>query len=92
MSRRPRASVSGFLTAVIACGLALIAYTGNGTLNVAHCDDTACSSATTATVDLSVGVGEYPSIAIGADGLGLVSYYDSTNEHLKAVHLGIGVP
>jgi len=41
----------------------------------------------------SVGyVGAYNSIAIGADGLGLISYHDYTNDDLKVVHLGIGVP
>jgi hypothetical protein len=46
----------------------------------------------TSTLDSASYVGQYTSIAIGADGLGLISYYDSTNEDLKAAHLGIGVP
>lgn len=72
--------------AIGADGFGLIAYQKGGTLNVAHCNDTACSSVTTATLDASVGVGEYPSIAIGADGLGLISYYDNPNSQLKVAH------
>jgi len=30
--------------------------------------------------------------AIGADGLGLISYYDITKRVLKVAHLGVGVP
>jgi hypothetical protein len=38
-------------------------------------------------------VGWYTSIAIGDDGLGLISYFDAfPNYDLKAAHLGIGVP
>ena len=67
-------------------GLGLIAYHKDSALNVAHCNDAACSSATTATLDPSVGVGKHPSIAIGADGLGLISYYDNPNTQLKVAH------
>ncbi len=55
-------------------GLGLIAYRFNGTLKIAHCDDVACSSAATATLDSSVGVGSGISMAIGADERGLISY------------------
>ena len=35
----------------------------------------------------SVGdVGRYPSVTVGSDGLGLVSYLDATNNNLKAAH------
>jgi hypothetical protein len=67
-------------------GLGLIAYQKDGGLNVAHCNNAACSSATTAILDASLGVGEYSSIAIGADGLGLISYYDNPNTQLKVAH------
>jgi len=33
-------------------------------------------------------VGYYTSITIGSDGLGLISYYDYGNGHLKVVHCG----
>jgi len=74
--------------AIGADGLGLIAYQKDGGLNVAHCNNAACSSATTATLDASPGVGEYSSIAIGADGLGLISYYDNPNTQLKVAHCG----
>ena len=31
-------------------------------------------------------VGWYPSVTIGSDGLGLISYYDATNQRLKVAH------
>ena len=38
------------------------------------------------TLDGSGNVGQYSSVTIGTDGLGLISYYDETNGDLKAVH------
>jgi hypothetical protein len=80
--------------AIGADGLGLISYSDatNGHLKVAHCSNTLCTSATTATLDGSYIVGYDTSIAIGADGLGLISYYDNWNGDLKVAHLGIGVP
>ncbi|MEE4270140.1 MAG: hypothetical protein V2I67_00600, partial [Thermoanaerobaculales bacterium] len=40
----------------------------------------------TSTLDSVGAVGGYSSIAIGADGLGLISYYDDTNVDLKVAH------
>src|SRR5439155_5919629 len=42
-------------------------------LKVAHCSDAVCSSATTATIDTG-NIGGFTSIAIGSDGLGVVTY------------------
>jgi hypothetical protein len=69
-------------------GLGLVSYyDGNGgDLDVAHCSDVPCSSATVTPVDTTGDVGRSSSIATGADGLGLVSYLDSTNGHLKVAH------
>ena len=56
-------------------------------LKVVHCNDSACSTATSTTVDATVAnVGRYPSVTIGSDGLGLVSYLDATNDNLKVAH------
>jgi hypothetical protein len=38
------------------------------------------------TLDETGKVSEHTSITIGADGLGLISYRDDTNEDLKVVH------
>ena len=38
------------------------------------------------TLDGSGNVGQYTSVTIGADGLGLISYYDATNGDLKVAH------
>ena len=53
---------------------------------MAHCTNTACSTATTATLDSTDNVGYCTSITIGADGLGLIGYYDVTNGDLKVAH------
>jgi hypothetical protein len=70
-------------------GLGLISYqdSTNGNLRVAHCSDLACTTATITAIDASTSsVGAATSIAIGADGLGLISYYDSTSSDLKVAH------
>ena len=48
-------------------------------LRVAHCADTACTSATNAVVDHAGAVGRALPIATGADGFGLIAYHDSTS-------------
>lgn len=69
-------------------GLGLISYYDgtNGDLDLAHCSNTACSSATITAIDATNDVGRSSSVAIGADGLGLVSYLDSTNTRLRVAH------
>jgi preprotein translocase subunit Sec61beta len=71
-------------------GLGLITYFDFTTfdLKVAHCADTACTSAnpTPTTLDSTGTVGFHSSVTIGGDGLGLISYYDQTNGHLKVAH------
>jgi hypothetical protein len=69
-------------------GLGLISYYDGaaGNLEVAHCSNVACSSASITPVDTAGDVGRSSSIAIGADGLGLVSYLDGTNTQLKVAH------
>jgi len=83
--------------AIGADGLGLIGFydRSSGTLKVAHCDDSPCSSATVSTID-TVGIsgfgsgGPAPAIAIGSDGRGLVTYTSSTNYpptfRLKVAH------
>lgn len=76
--------------AIGADGLGLISYHDsipNHHLKVAHCNDIACTSATLTALDgATADVGWYNSITIGADGLGLISYGDSTNGNLKVAH------
>jgi hypothetical protein len=72
-------------------GLGLISYVDgtNGKLKVAHCNDGVCGSATASALDSGVGSGiaDYgTSIAVGADGLGLVTYFDAVNDALKLAH------
>src|SRR5262245_31578921 len=38
------------------------------------------------TLDSAGSVGGFASVAIGSDGLGLISYYDATNQALKVAH------
>jgi hypothetical protein len=71
-------------------GLGLISYQGYAgshyDLRVAHCNDAACTSATNSTLDSGGDVGGYDSVTIGTDGLGLIAYYDQTNDALKVAH------
>jgi hypothetical protein len=47
----------------------------------------ACTSGNVATsVDNAGSVGYYTALTIGADGLPMVSYFDSTNSDLKVLH------
>jgi cell shape-determining protein MreC len=84
-------SVGAYTSVTIgADGLGLISYYDdtNDNLKVAHCNDVACTSANIYTLDSGDGndVGRYTSVTIGADGLGLISYYDATNGNLKVAH------
>jgi len=76
-------------------GLGLIAYQDRdrGLLKVAHCHNTACTSATRSTIangpqvpHVSGYVGAYADIAVGADGLGLISYYEEPVGNLRVAH------
>jgi hypothetical protein len=70
-------------------GLGLISYydAANFDLKVAHCSNVLCTSATLIAVDTAGSVGQLnTSITLGADGLGLISYYDVTNADLKVLH------
>ena len=77
-------------------GLGLISYysvcpngvcsTENG-LKVAHCSDIMCTDAVTSTLDSGVEwLGTASSLTIGSDGLGIISYRDGFNQHLKVAH------
>jgi hypothetical protein len=71
-------------------GFGLVSYQDNTNKNLkaAHCLNTACSTAEIATLDADPGdVGSYTSIAIGVDGLGLITYYHpADNWGLAAAH------
>ena len=81
----------GFTSMTIgADGQGIISYydQANSDLKMAHCDDLACSSATTYTIDGDDNVGMYASITLAPNGFPLTSYYDMTNSALKAAHCG----
>jgi predicted regulator of Ras-like GTPase activity (Roadblock/LC7/MglB family) len=70
-------------------GLPVISYYDNANqdLKVAHCGIANCSSGNTiTTVDFGGDVGWWTSIAVGADGLPVISYFDVTNGDLKVAH------
>jgi hypothetical protein len=72
-------------------GLGLISYydATNTALKVAHCADVACTTANPppTTLDNAADVGQRSSMTIGADGRGLISYYDAApNGDLKVAH------
>jgi hypothetical protein len=84
--------VGGYASIAIGSdGLPVISYWDreNIDLKVAHCGDVACTSGNTlTTVDSSGNVGYDTALAIGSDGLPVISYFDSTNHALKVVHCG----
>lgn len=85
------ATISGTSITIGADGLGLISYNNavDRDLVVLHCSNSLCNSSNISTVVDSLGdVGGANSIVIGADGLGIVSYYDATNGDLKALHCG----
>ena len=75
--------------AIGADGLPLIAYydASNGDLKAVHSEDVACTQATISTLDgagvLAKDVGQYTSIAIGGDGVPVISYYNATDGDLR---------
>ena len=63
----------------------------NDDIKVAHCSNTNCTAATINALDSIGGQDEgwelgSTSITIGADGLGMISYHDDTNQDLKVAH------
>ena len=81
---------NGLQSATIgADGLPVISYwdVTNQDLKVAHCGNAACNASNSlTTVDNGGDAGTYSSVTIGADGLPIISYYDSTNVDLKVAH------
>jgi len=75
-------------------GLPIISYAhlnafNKGSLVVTHCDDFKCegnNEATTTVDDPANSVGLYSSLAIGTDGLPIMSYFDGTAGMLLAAH------
>jgi hypothetical protein len=75
---------SGVTTATIGTdGFPLIGYLSFASnLTILHCRNIACSSASAS----HVGVGDQLSLTLGADGLGLMSFYDYTLKDLEVAH------
>jgi len=68
-------------------GSSLTSIATGGDLRVAHCANTAFSSATLTTLDTAGDAGFYTSVAMRADGLGLISYYEfPPNLDVRAAH------
>ena len=72
-------------------GFGLISYEDNANafLKVAHCTNASCSTSVITIVDSTSGaLGRYSSIAIGSDGFGLISYFDSITigRYIKVAH------
>jgi hypothetical protein len=88
------ASIAGGLFTSIttgADGLPIISYQNGSAqdLKVTHCGNTACNAGNKITsLDTAGAVGLYTSIAIGSDGLPIISYQDGTNANLKVAHCG----
>jgi uncharacterized repeat protein (TIGR01451 family) len=69
-------------------GLGLLAYVfGGARLTAAHCTDLACAGFNKTALDTySAASGEDNGLAIGADGLGLISFHDPGRTSLKVFH------
>jgi hypothetical protein len=68
-------------------GLPIIAHkevTNN--LRVTHCNDMACTTWVSTTIDNTATTPAFISIAIGMDGLAIISYFDSTATSLNVAH------
>jgi hypothetical protein len=78
--------------AIGADGLPIISHRDDtaGALRVTHCGNTACTAGNVSTTvdDPAADVGFDTSIAIGADGLPIISYRDKTAAALRATHCG----
>lgn len=77
-------------------GLPIISYFDNTSkdLRVVKCGNASCTAGNTATsLDTAGGtdVGRYSSIAVGADNLPIISYFDRTNARLKLAKCGNAV-
>ena len=63
-----------------------MAGVGSNDHKVAHCSNLNCTAATKTPLDTAGDVGQFTSVTIGTDGLGLISYQDVTNTNLKVAH------
>jgi hypothetical protein len=63
-------------------------YSTGSDLRILHCTTGDCSTKETSQVldSASASMGQYPSIAIGFDGLPILSYYDASNGNLRTTH------
>jgi hypothetical protein len=83
---------SGYYNSIVvgADGRGLISYFGRSggvyALKVAHCDDLACTTATTTVLDVTTRFGARTAITIGTDNLGLIAYFDARVGDLKVAH------
>lgn len=76
----------GITLAVVGDGLPVIAYYAGPMLGVTHCGDATCSSGNVSSV--ADGFGLFAAMAIGADGLPIVSHLDTTANALRVTHCG----
>jgi hypothetical protein len=68
-------------------GFPLIATWSNGELRTIHCTNTACTASTSSVVvPSSVDNVRSVSLAIGTDGLGIISYYGDKTDHYRVAH------
>jgi len=81
--------VDNISVAIGSAGLPLIAHWHDldNDLRLARCGDPVCTDASFTTVVEMGNVGEHSSIAVGPDGRGIVSYYDTGYQALKVAHL-----
>ena len=86
---------TGYYSSIIvspADGLALVGYYDetNSALRVLHCNNVACTEGTLTTIESGTSAGRYGiSVAVGADGLGIIAYYKFDTTDLKVAHCAV---
>ena len=86
---RPGAAHSSVVAGADGFPLVAIFDSSNNDLVVDHCGDATCSTSTSTTLDSTGNVGRYPSVTVGSDGFGLISYLDGAPaNNLKVAHCG----
>lgn len=90
----PAVGIVGLFTAIAigTDGLPVISHqdVSAGALRVTHCGNVACTAGNVSTTvdDPANAVGEFTSIAIGTDGLPVISHRDATASTLRVTHCG----
>jgi len=80
---------AGISMVVGADGLAVLGFSRQQQLIIAHCQDAACTDAIVSVIDESISGSDNPhniAIELGSDGLPVIASYNSLSRDLKVIH------